>query len=124
MTTTFNTPVDTPAREAGPADGAAIFRRLERRRRRSLWMVLLPFAVFAAFALSGLLIFEGMISSSEPPAQAAPIAPRVVAAPVAAATPAAASTRPAHHHRRVPTKRGAIRRAAPEAATESTSDTD
>lgn len=106
MTATFNSPADTPAREAGtPADGAAIFRRLERRRRRPLWMMLLPFAVFAAFAVSGLLVLGSMIRSSEPPTRAAPIAPQVVAAPVVA--PAAASTRPAHLHRRVPARRAA-----------------
>ncbi len=115
MTTTFNNPADTPARGPGtPADGAAIFRRLERRRRRPLWVMLLPFAVFAAFALSGLLIFSSMVRSSEPPAQAAPIAAPVIAAPVA--PPAAALRRPAHHHRRVSAKRAAIRRAASESS--------
>ena len=119
MTTTFNNPADTPAREAGTsADGAAIFRRLERRRRRPLWVVLLPFAVFAAFALSALLILSSMIRSSQPLAHAAPIAAAVVATPPAAAPRAAPSSRPARHHRRVPAKHAEIRRAANESASD------
>jgi hypothetical protein len=51
-----------------------------------------------------------MIRSSEPPARAAPIAPRVIAAPVV--PPAATSTRPAHRHRRVRARRAATTPAA------------
>jgi hypothetical protein len=84
MTATFNSPQDHQAPLVGTlVDGADIFRRLERRRRRPLWVMLLPLAVFAAFALSGLLILEGMIRSDAAPAQAAPIASPAVAAPVA-----------------------------------------
>ena len=84
MTTTFNSPQDHPAPLVGSlVDGADIFRRLERRRRRPLWLMLLPLAVFAAFALSGLLILEGMMRSTDTPAQGAPMAPPAVAAPAA-----------------------------------------
>jgi len=123
MTTTFNSPADTPAREAGtPADGAAIFRRLERHRRRPLWLVLLPFAVFAAFALSALLILNGMVRSSQPLAHVAPIAAPVVAAAPAVAPAAAPSTRPAHHHRHVSAQRRRV--SAGQTETESASDAD
>lgn len=84
MTTTFNSPQDHQAPLVGTlVDGADIFRRLERRRRRPLWLMLLPLAVFAAFALSGLLILEGMMRSGDTPAQAAPMAAPAVAAPAA-----------------------------------------
>jgi len=113
MTTTFNSPGTGSGREAMTLAGADIFRRLERRRRRPLWTVLLPIAVLAAFLVTGVLILDGVISG-EAPTRAAPVAPPVVAAPVA--PPAAASRQPAarHHHRRALHKRTAPKRAETE----------
>lgn len=84
--------------------GGDIFRRLERRQRRPMWMAVVPFAVLAVFAIGGAIVFGSMMGSSPSPARTRtiPAMAPAVPAPVAAAAPTRASHATIkavrHHH--------------------------